>query len=470
MHLGIKKEQVLFVLHSIYTIFAEIYATYTRHEKENMKQTISRLWKPAVALLFGLAIFLTCLFPLRAVLHLHEQQHLFRWTGSYLRELATTADGWVELAVSFVTQFFYIGWLGAAVVALLAMGVQALTWWLMRRCRLRSGWWFPLSLVPAALLFYFVFIPREFLKDELYREAAEYDYLVRAQRWDAILWKSYRQTPLTTNGTWCTNYALAKKGRLLQQMFEFYQNDPNGLLMDAARNNALSLYSLSDIMLDLGMVNNAQRMAFDAAVQLPRYHKSGRLYQRLALTNMVNGHEKVARKYLHFLESTLFYGRWAKNMLAGQTDEQMERLKQLRTTTDTQLSYSIDHALHQLVSDHPENQMARDYLLAYEMLRLDLDKVLEYALDERGRMKDEGGWSLPKSVQECIIGHWLLTRTEGDSLPMPIEKSIYETTLQFMQIVNSTGNMQHPELSQPPFNHSYWSYHVRAKSQLSQKP
>ena len=64
----------------------------------------------------------------------------------------------------------------------------------------------------------------------------------------------------------------------------------------------------------------------------------------------------------------------------------------------------------------------------------------------------------------------MLTHHEGDSLPMPIEKSIYDNTLQFMQIVSQTGDMHHPSLDRPPHNHSYWNYQARAKALLSRKP
>ena len=432
-----------------------------------MKLRIQRHWKPLLSGLSALAVFLACQFPFRAVLHLHEQQHLFRWTGYYLREqLAAGMAGWWELMVSFVTQFFYYGWLGAAVMALLIVACQAVTWWLLRLCRLRRWWAYVLSFVPAGVLFCEVFIPRQWKDDSLLREAAEYDYLVRAQRWDAILWKSYGQTPETTNAVWCANYALAKKGMLLQRMFDFYQQSPDGLLLDAGRMEPLSLHSMSDIMMDLGLVNNAERMAFDAMVQLPDNHKSGRLCKRLAEANLVNGSHDVARKYLHFLESTLFYGRWARERLRGKPDERLEELKRLRTTSDTLLSYSIGHALERLVADHPDNLMARDYLLAYEMLRLDHERVLNLAR----RFSRGGHWQAPKAVQECVAGYWMLTHHEGDSLPMPIEKSIYDNTLQFMQIVSQTGDMHHPSLDRPPHNHSYWNYQARAKALLSRKP
>ena len=102
-----------------------------------------KFWKAMLSVLLGVGIFLVCLFPLRALMNYHEEHHLFRWTGYYLREQLSSWDGTVEYAVSFLIQFFYIGWLGALIVALLTVGLQRLFWWLMKTIRLRSDWFYP---------------------------------------------------------------------------------------------------------------------------------------------------------------------------------------------------------------------------------------------------------------------------------------------------------------------------------------
>ena len=70
------------------------------------------------------------------------------------------------------------------------------------------------------------------------------------------------------------------------------------------------------------MINSAERFAFDVKQRLPDNHKSGRIYQRLAEANLVNGHYKVARKYMTILQSTLFYRSWANHYLAILGNEQ----------------------------------------------------------------------------------------------------------------------------------------------------
>ena len=423
-----------------------------------------------LTVLLGVGVFVSCLLPYRAVMNHYEQRHLFRWTGYYLHEQWAADDGLKEFMVSFVTQFFHIGWLGAAIVALLAIALQIFLWWCLKKMRLGHSWLYPLTLIPSVALFYYCFIPSEYKTDNQFRETVDYDYLVRAQKWNAILRKSWNHAPETSCGIWSTNYALAKKGLLLEKMFHYKQVGPDGLLMDAVRMDPLSLYSLSDIAMDLGMVNSAERFAFDAKQRLPNNHKSGRLYKRLAETNLVNGNDKVARKYLDILQSTLFYGSWAKkainlyeNEQALKSDERLEQLRSFRQKENDELAYAKDQMLEELTKENPENTLAADYLMAYKLLRLDLEGVARL-VQERTTYQQQRA---PKAVQECIAGHWLLSHP-NDSLPIGIDQSVFETTVNYMNTINTTGNRQDPSLDAPPYNQSYWHYHAWATTQLRQ--
>lgn len=336
---------------------------------------ILRKWKAALSVLLGTGIFFICLFPLRSLMNYHEEHHLFRWTGYYLREQLTSWEGALEYAVSFLVQFFYIGWLGALILALLVIGLQRLVWRLMKVIKLRSAWLYPLSIVAAALLFYYGFVPQQYRNDEAFREAVAYDYLIRTHQWETITDKASHDTPVTEQGVWSTNYALAMRGRLPDDMHLYRQTGPQGLLTDDQQKEVLSYFSLSDIYLQLGLINNAERMAFNAKQYIPDNHKSGRLYRRLAETNIINGNNVIAAKYLHFLQSTLFYGQWARTRLAhlGNDEDYINshyRLLQERRLT--QYDYLIPPRKYELIAElvrqNPDNKLAMDYLKAYELI------------------------------------------------------------------------------------------------------
>lgn len=407
------------------------------------------MWKLVWTLSLAAVVFVLCMMPYRALMNYHEQTHMFRWNTYYLQEQCNSLDGVQEYLVSFITQFFYIGWLGAIVMALIAVAVQQLTWRMLKLCRLRWLWLYPVSIVPSLLLFYFVFIPSEYKEDAQFREVITYDYLVRAQKWKSILARSYNHEPQTMCGIWCTNYALAKRGTLLNDMFLYKQDSPDGLLMDAVRMNPLALYSLSDISLDLGMINSAERFAFDAKQRLPRGNKSGRLYKRLAETNIINGNNKVASKYKQILKSTLFY--------RDIDDKDYESYKAIRQKSNDELAQAKDQILKQLATENPENKLAADYLLAYEMLRLDLEHLTEYTV----MLKQRDNWQYtPKAVQEAVIGFWIL-KHPNDSLPFAVNKNIFNATAANLQTIKTSGNAN-------PDDRSYWNYHAQALVKLKQ--
>ena len=238
------------------------------------------MWKGLLTMVFAIAVYILCLFPYRALMNYHEQRHLFRWNVYYFQEQCTSLDGLGEYVVSWITQFFYIGWLGAAVITILAVAIQQVVWLFAGAIRLKKAYVYPLTFIPSVLLFCYTFIPQEYKNDPQFREAVEYDYLVRAQKWNRILAKSYNHPPVTMNGIWCTNFALGMKGMLLNNMFFYKQDGPDGLLMDALRIQPLALYSISDISFEIGMINSAERFAFDIKQRLPDNHKSGRIYKR----------------------------------------------------------------------------------------------------------------------------------------------------------------------------------------------
>lgn len=428
-------------------------------------------WKAIASVLIGIGIFFVCLFPLRALMNYHEEHHLFRWTSYYLREQLSSTDGFIELVVSFITQFFYIGWLGAALLSLITIGIQLLTWLIMKKIHFAYPWLYPLSFIPALLCFFLSFIPERYLKEEIFREVIEYDFLVRTHQWAAIVNKPESDIPMSEQGVWCTNYALAMRGELPDYLFFYHQTGPHGLLTDSQQKEVLSYFALSDIFLQLGLVNDAERMAFNAKQYIPNNHKSGRLYRRLAEANIINGQYKIAAKYLHYLQSTLFYGRWARKMLQHLDDEEYINQtysvsRSIRQTTNKNLiPPSKDELFLELTKQNPDNHLAMQYLLAYHLLQLNQNKLAECM-----QLALQSGYNrIPRAVQECIIGHRMLHQEEEPHLQFTADEDIQTLTRSFFQIMNDSKNTNNPTLGRPPYSQTYWYYHTQTILNHSQK-
>ena len=433
-------------------------------DKSVQMKNIAKWWKTIISVLVGAVYFIICFFPLRALMNYHEEHHMFRWDSYYLKEQLASWEGAGEYLNSFIMQFFYIGWLGAVIVALLMMGIQGFTWWLMCRVRLSKAWLFPLSFVPCTLLFYYSFVPERYRQEAEFREVIEYDYLVRTQQWKAITNKPETEQPATDLGVWGTNFALAKCGQLSDFMFFFRQLGTNSLFDDGQQKEVLAYYSLSDIFLQLGMVNNAERMAFDAKQYIPQNHKSGRLYRRLAETNLINGNYTIAKKYLRILKSTLFYGQWARRFLEHIDDEEyiskaFAWQRSIRQSSGRELiSPDKGELLLSLVQQNKENSLAWDYLLAYALLQRNLDKVARYM-----QIYQEAGYErVPRAVQECLIGNRLLGKEEHPHIEFKVDENVEMLTEAYFHTIESKQDLNNRELNGPPFSHTYWHYQMQA--------
>lgn len=114
----------------------------------------NRLLRPAIALFFGVCIFLFWLLAFPQALGYHEQYQLFLFTGSYLVERLTVAGGLASWLGECLVQCFALPWLGALLLALLFVALQ-------QSCRVvrphedESWTAFLISfLVPILVLFY----------------------------------------------------------------------------------------------------------------------------------------------------------------------------------------------------------------------------------------------------------------------------------------------------------------------------
>ncbi|MBQ2361540.1 MAG: hypothetical protein II398_11685, partial [Prevotella sp.] len=99
-----------------------------------------------MSVLVGIGIFMFWFFLYPHALSYQEQYQLFLWTGDYFIEKLSIPGGLANWLGEFIVQFYYIEWLGALLLALLFVALQIIT------VRLLPKAWWPMSLVPVALL------------------------------------------------------------------------------------------------------------------------------------------------------------------------------------------------------------------------------------------------------------------------------------------------------------------------------
>ena len=310
---------------------------------------------------------------------------------------------------------------------------------------------YALILAITALLF----VPQHYGFDEKKYELMEYDYLVRIKDWNGIIVKAEQQTPDKPMSVSATNLALAMTNQLGERAFEFYQRGSQGLLPPFERNYATTQLT-GEIYFHLGLVNTAQRLAFEAMEAISNYNKSGRALKRLVETNVINGQYKVADKYLKMLEKTIFYRRWAERMRAMLGDEKVINahplygtLRQYRLQEDFLFSDTeLDKICGQLFMHNHQNQMAAQYLLLLPLLDRDVPRFMQYAQYVQSQVRYN-----PRSCQEAIAFGFMQQRQQP---PQGLISPLILQQLNDFSRIYSAGGKSAPGLEQ--FRNSVWYY------------
>ena len=294
-------------------------------------------------------------------------------------------------------------------------------------------------------------------------ETMRYDFMARMEMWNRIMMRADERNPQDPASLSCLNLALAKTGRMADHQFEYWQNGSEGLI-PAFVNDFTNPVPTGEIFWHLGMVNTAQRYAFEAQEAIPDFQKSARCYQRLAQTNIVNGDWEVARKYLKALHNAVFYRRWADETLAaldnGTVFEQPElaRARDLRLKAHEFLfsDTEMDSMLGLLKVENPSNTLALDYLLSWCLLRKDLDRFVECI-----GMIDTP--ALAKSYQEALLLRWVMTHNDFEGLPSYLFRTHAQRIGLFIQDYRA-GKSE--DYMHKQYGDTYWFYYYYRQDAL----
>ena len=290
-------------------------------------------------------------------------------------------------------------------------------------------------------------------------ELIEYDYLVRIGDWNGIIAKAEKQMPDLPMSVSATNLALGMTNQLGDRAFDFYQRGTEGLLPKFERNFATTQLT-GEIYFHLGLVNTAQRFAFESMEAIPNYNKSTRVMKRLAETNLINGQYKVAEKYLRMLEKTIFYRPWAQRMIAILGDEKAINahplygtMRQYRLQEDLLFSdRDLDKICGQLFLHNQQNQMAVQYLLMMPLLDKDVPRFMQYVQVVQNRMPYN-----PRVCQEALAFAFMQQRQQ------PPQGLINQLILQQMNDFSRLYAADKHSTELERFRNTVWYYLVNSE-------
>ena len=90
-------------------------------------KSVARYWSAGLSVLLGIGVFLFWLLGYPYALTYQEQYQLFLFSSDYFVERISIAGGLSDYLGDFVAQFYYVPWMGALALALLAVAIQQLT-------------------------------------------------------------------------------------------------------------------------------------------------------------------------------------------------------------------------------------------------------------------------------------------------------------------------------------------------------
>lgn len=290
-------------------------------------------------------------------------------------------------------------------------------------------------------------------------EVMGYDYNIRTKQWDKAIAMADKDIPANPLSVASLNLALCQKGVMGDRMFHYMQNGTEGLLPMFDRDYLLPMM-VGEIYYHLGLINTAQRFAFEGMEAIPDYKKSARCIKRLAETNLINGTYDIARKYLLILQNTLFYRDWATETLTYLGDEakinahpEWGKLRKYRPKEDFLFSEDQqDVMLGILIQQEPTNRMAYEYLMAYYLLKKDLQHFMQYL--SLGNAIQYS--SMPVSYQEAALYVWGLQSTDLNNIPFPVSNLVKQRMQTYAGIYTSRSDAE--AYLQKQFSDTYWFY------------
>ena len=280
--------------------------------------------------------------------------------------------------------------------------------------------------------------------------------------WDKIIELAYRGAPASSIAV-CYNLANAMKGRLPEGLMNYYQPAALGLFMPVnSESTYLSTQLAGEIWFRLGDMTMAEHASILSMIFSPR-NKNVRMVQRLAEINLINGDNEAARKYLYILSKTLLYRQWAKDRMPGKESAEVKKLLRQKRSflpkTDTLRLSSTDvvKSLHLLLEANPDNRMARDYLLCFDLLMKDLPAFVEdYGCYYRGAPN--------RLYAEALLIGLYQKRATGDEVKAAgINPAVIREFNEYNRLYGQAqGN---PAALETRFGRTYWYYYKFAQFQ-----
>ena len=294
-----------------------------------------------------------------------------------------------------------------------------------RRSKILHTLFFPVvAIIPAFLSF-----------DGNSKTLLQIDYYAQHKKWRQVIEETDHLREYNTLAIYNIQRALYHLGQLPERMFSFNLIANAPIFLPTPEGNA-PLNALSDILLELGEVNQAEHMAHEA---LEILGERPSILQRLVLINILKGRIQAARTFLGLLDKTLLYRNWAERYRhaletdsLSSIDKELAQIRSFMFRTDFPGYLAPEVLLELLLEQNGQNRMAFEYLMAHYLLNGQLDKIAANV----GRLNDFPDRfahpTIPQHYEEAILLYMMKIRSQqGKISDLPLHgRKIRPHTLQ----------------------------------------
>lgn len=287
--------------------------------------------------------------------------------------------------------------------------------------------------------------------------------LFLAGDWDGVIRQQETYRYRNPVAQYYYNISLSEKNLLCDRLF-FAPQDFGTMSISIPWDSKISINKMFRgiyFFYSVGIINEAHRWAFESMV-IQGYHPEN--IRLLIKTNLINGHYKIAEKYVNVLKRTLHYRSQAEvyeKMLSNPelitSDPELGEKILLKPHEDFMVRIGNPQKnITSLFESNPQNRKAFEYMIAWFLL----DKDFESVANNIGRLSSLGYLKIPKHIEEAA----LVFRSTAGTLPdMDGLQISGESESQFSKYILSTiaaPRTKSPEGTQlqKEFGNTYWYY------------
>ena len=323
--------------------------------------------------------------------------YIFYYAGMYGEyRQAVLPDMYYDFAVD-IPWWHYVSW------ALLPLVLSAFRY--IKGFKSRNLWQYVfMSVLAVAEIGLFV-VMAEVLSDKMFTKVAELERYTDNGQWGKVIAACGKDSYSFFESNYL-NMALAEEGSLLDRLFDYTQQGPQSLAVDADWSKEAPTLLAHVHYASCNLVQ-AQNMAFNAdCTALSGDNPS--MLKLLVKTNLALGAYETAEKYINRLSRSLFYKDWAeamrrfvRNDKAVMNDPELGRMRRDAPKSDKLMMSNMNvNNLEIVINANPKEKRARDYMIALMLLSKDMKTVKWFVEKYYGTPVMP---RLPRVLQQAVV-------------------------------------------------------------------